>query len=289
MNFSWNSYVDASCFSHTGKVRKNNEDSFLCMKDFGLFAVSDGMGGGNAGEIASQMIVSHLKSSMETASDIPGEREGDIIRAANQANFLINDFALEHHYSSMGATLVTMLLNPWHPELATVFHAGDSRLYRIRNNHLECLTEDHTVAAVSKVSENKLAPMFRGVLTNALGTGVDFFLERTCIDIQKDDFYILCSDGLSRMVNDQEIQQICIPFTNGSCEVMCTALINAALANGGRDNVTVVVIRIRKLWEEHSPSRDEADKEAGAQIRNLMDLSETPKTEVKNATVPEDN
>ena len=106
MEIQWKNHIEAYGYSHIGKVRKNNEDSFLDMKDFGFFAVSDGMGGGNAGEIASQIIVSHMKSALENASDIPGEREGGIIRAANQANFMINDFAREHNYSSMGATLL---------------------------------------------------------------------------------------------------------------------------------------------------------------------------------------
>ena len=289
MLVEWQNYIDVFALTHVGKVRKNNEDSILEMKNCGFFAVSDGMGGGNAGEIASQMIVSNLKNALENSSGSPGEREGNVIRAANQANYQINDFAAERHYSSMGATLVSCLLNPWYPSVATVLHAGDSRLYRLRDDELDCLTEDHTVATASKVSESKLAPMFRGVLTNALGTGVEFFLERTSINVQRDDLYILCSDGLSRMVTDQEIQQICVPLINAPSKQICQTLIETALDNGGRDNVSVIVLKIKKLWKEYSPSRKEAESEANAQTQNLMDLSETPQTEIIDAALAKDN
>ncbi len=289
MHIEWQNFIDAYAFTHVGKVRKNNEDSILDMKNSGFFAVSDGMGGGNAGEIASQMIVSSLKTAVENSSNIPGEREGNVIRAANQANYQINDFASERRYSSMGATMVCCLLNPWYPSVATVLHAGDSRLYRLRDDALECLTEDHTVAAASKVAENKLAPMFRGVLTNALGTGVEFFLERTIINIQRDDLYILCSDGLSRMVSDQEIQQICVPLINSPCETICKTLIETALDNGGRDNVSAIVFKIKKLWKEYTPDKKESDQEAQAQTQNLMDLSETPQTEIIDAVLSNNN
>ena len=289
MLVEWQNYIDVFSFTHVGKVRKNNEDSVLEMKECGFFAVSDGMGGGNAGEIASQMIVSNLKSALENSSGVPGEREGCIIRAANQANYQINDFAAEHHYSSMGATLVCCLLNPWYPSIATVLHAGDSRLYRLRDDALECLTEDHTVATASKVAESKLAPMFRGVLTNALGTGVDFFLERTSINVQRDDLYIFCSDGLSRMVSDPEIQQICVPLVNSPSREICQSLIETALDNGGRDNVSVIVLKIKKLCKEYQPSRKEAEAEANAQKQNLMDLSETPQTEIEDAALARNN
>lgn len=288
MLVDWQNYIDVYAFTHVGKVRKNNEDSVLEKKDYGFFAVSDGMGGGNAGEIASQMIVSNLENAVKNASIIPGEREGSIIRAANQANYQINEFAAEHHYSSMGATLVCCLLNPWYPTAATVLHAGDSRIYRLRDGALECLTEDHTVATASHVSESKLAPMFRGVLTNALGTGVDFFLERTSINVQNDDLYILCSDGLSRMITDPEIQQICIPLINSSAKKICQTLIDVALDNGGRDNVSVIALKIKKLWKEYSPSKKENQAEAVAQMQNLIDLSDTPKTEITDVPPTED-
>jgi protein phosphatase len=182
----------------------------------------------------------------------------------------------------MGATMVCFMLDPWYPNSATIFHAGDSRAYRIRKDKIEQLTEDHTVAAASNVSESKIAPMLRGVLTNALGTGTDFFLERTSIDVQEDDVFILCSDGLTRMVPDSDILQLFSANRASSSEIICKKLLENALDNGGRDNVSVILVRIQRLGEEYTPNEDEAERESEAQLRNLMELTDTPPTEVIN-------
>ena len=242
------------------------------------------MGGGKAGEVASAMMVQEIESALTKSSTVPAEREGLIIRSAYKVNELIRDYAEQHNYSSMGATFVCLLMDTWHPSMATVFHAGDSRIYRIREKEIEQITEDHTVAAASKVDEGKLAPMFRGVLTNALGTGSEFFLERTAIDVQDDDIYIVCSDGLSRMVPDSNILYICETLQNESSETICKELIDTALGCGGRDNVSVIVIKIKRLGSEYQPTDEESKLESEAQVRNLMDLSDTPPTEVISAS-----
>jgi protein phosphatase len=172
----------------------------------------------------------------------------------------------------------------WHPYMATIFHAGDSRVYRIREDEIEQLTEDHTIAAASKIDEGKLAPMYRGVLTNALGTGSEFFLERTAIDVQDEDIYIVCSDGLSRMVSDSAIQHTCLTLRSESAEVICKELLDTALNSGGRDNISIIVVKIMRLGREYQPSDEEARHESEAQVRNLMDLSDTPPTEIISAS-----
>ena len=277
------SKIDAFALTDVGKVRKNNEDALLLLPRTQCYVVSDGMGGGKAGEVASAMMVREIENVFAASSAIPAEREGLVIRSAYKVNELIRDYADDHEYASMGATFVCLLMDPWHPSMATVFHAGDSRVYRIREGEIEQLTEDHTVAAASKVDENKLAPRFRGVLTNALGTGSEFFLERNSVDVQEEDTYIICSDGLSRMVTDQNILYICNTLRRESAETVCRELINAALADGGRDNVSVIVAKIVKSGREYQPSDEEAKLEAEAQVRNLMDLSDTPPTEVISA------
>lgn len=278
------SEIDAHALTNVGKVRKNNEDAVLLLPKMQCYVVSDGMGGGKAGEVASAMMVQEIETSLAKASAIPAEREGLIIRSAYKVNELIRDYAEKHHYSSMGATFVCLLMDAWHPSMATVFHAGDSRIYRIREKEIEQITEDHTVAAASKVDEGKLAPMFRGVLTNALGTGSEFFLERTAIDVQDEDIYIVCSDGLSRMVPDSNILYICETLKNQSSETVCKELIDTALSCGGRDNVSVIVVKIKRLGREYQPTDEESRLEAEAQVRNLMDLSDTPPTEVVSAS-----
>ena len=278
------SKIDAHALTNVGKVRKNNEDAVLLLPKTQCYVVSDGMGGGKAGEVASAMMVQEIETTLVRSSMIPAEREGLVIRSAYKVNELIRDYAERHNYSSMGATFVCLLMDTWHPSMATVFHAGDSRIYRIREKEIEQITEDHTVAAASKVDEGKLAPMFRGVLTNALGTGSEFFLERTAIDVQNDDIYIVCSDGLSRMVPDSNILYICETLQNETSETICKELIDTALNCGGRDNVSVIVVKIKRLGREYQPTDEESKLESEAQVRNLMDLSDTPPTEVISAS-----
>ena len=278
------SKIDAYAMTDVGKVRKNNEDAVLLLPKTQCYVVSDGMGGGKAGEVASAMMVQEIESALTKSSTVPAEREGLIIRSAYKVNELIRDYAEQHNYSSMGATFVCLLMDTWHSSMATVFHAGDSRIYRVREKDIEQITEDHTVAGTSKVDEGKLAPMFRGVLTNALGTGSEFFLERTAIDVQEDDIYIVCSDGLSRMVSDSSILYICDTLQNETSKTICKELIETALNNGGKDNVSVIVIKVKKLGKEYQPTDEESRLESEAQVRNLMDLSDTPPTEVISAS-----
>lgn len=277
------SRIDSFALTNVGKVRKNNEDAVLLMPKTQCYVVSDGMGGGKAGEVASAMMVQEIENALSRGPVIPAEREGIVIRSAYKVNELIREYAEQHNYSSMGATFVCLLMDTWHPSMATIFHAGDSRVYRIREKTIEQLTEDHTVAAASKMDEGKLAPMFRGVLTNALGTGAEFFLERTSIDVQDDDIYVVCSDGLSRMVPDSNILYVCETLQNESSEVVCRELIETALSGGGRDNVSVIVVKIKRLGREYLPTEEESRLESEAQVRNLMDLSDTPPTEVVSA------
>lgn len=275
--------VDVFALTDTGRLRKNNEDAVLSMPQRQCYVVSDGMGGGKAGEVASAMMVQEIERAFAQAPKIPAEREGLVIRCAYRVNELIRDYAEDHKYPSMGATFVCLLIDCWHPSMATVLHAGDSRVYRIREYQIEQITEDHTVAAASKMDEGKLAPMFRGVLTNALGTGADFYLERDTLDVQEDDIYIICSDGLSRMVSDANINKVCEVLKNESSQVICQELIKTALDFGGRDNVSVIVVKINKLGEDYQPTDEEFQLESEAQVRNLMDLSDTPPTEVISA------
>ncbi len=275
--------VDAFAVTDTGKVRKNNEDAVLMMPASRCYIISDGMGGGKAGEVASAMMVRETENALQKCAGTPAEREGCIIRTAYKVNFQIKDYAESRNFSSMGATMVCLLLDHWHPTVATLFHAGDSRAYRVRNDKLEQLTEDHTVAAASNISESKIAPMLRGVLTNALGTGAEFFLERTSIDVQEGDVFILCSDGLTRMVSDSDLLQLCLFNRDESSEALGKVLLGNALDNGGRDNVSIIVVKIKRVGEEYSPSDEEAERESDAQVRNLMDLTDTPPTEVIGA------
>ena len=282
MNFFSSKHLEAAALTDMGKIRRNNEDAILSMPHAGCFVISDGMGGGKAGEIASAMIVNETEKVFSALTDrnTPGEREGALIRTAYRINFAVKDYADEHRFSSMGATLIALVLDPWQPGTASIFHAGDSRAYRIRDEKIEQLMEDHSVAATHKIEENKLSPMLRGVLTNALGTGNDFFLEKNAIDVREGDLYILCSDGLTRMVHDSEISCICCARRSEPAKTIARDLLEAALDRGGKDNVSVIVLKILSLPEDYAPTTEESTRESKARMRNLMDLTDTPPTEM---------
>ena len=167
----------------------------------------------------------------------------------------------------MGTTIATLLFNPWYPAQALAMHAGDSRVYCYRDGTLKQLTKDHSASPDSNV------------ITNGLGLGGGFYLDITSVDVRQDDLFIICSDGLSHMVPDKEISIICkIGFERGTPEALCKSLINRALEKGGKDNVTVIVIRVNELPEDYDPSDEELEEESAVQRQNIRDLSETPPT-----------
>ena len=159
LNFS----LDVGGTTHPGKIRKNNEDSFVMMTENGCFVVSDGMGGGSAGEIASRMVVDSVQKKLQTSGRSPAARERAVIQAAYSCNTAINNYCIEHNYESMGATMACLLLDSWDPNFATVFHAGDSRVYRWRGHELEKLTRDHSLAEAENMNEEDLPKEQQGI------------------------------------------------------------------------------------------------------------------------------
>ncbi len=264
---------------HTGNVRSNNEDAVLVLPQFGFFAVADGMGGASAGEVASTMVVEALENAMRTLSSlVPAERESAVIRTAVQVNNVIGTYRDEHKFASMGSTLACLLFNPWDWHSATIFNAGDSRAYRFRDGLLEQLNEDHTLASLNNLSEEEVLPPHRGILTNALGLGADFFLDRTTIDLKRNDVLLICSDGLTRMVSDAVLQDIFRTCKNIPCQRLAERLLAEALNSGGRDNISIIVVRVERSWPRHSPTEAEWAREVQAQERNVNDLSDTVET-----------
>ena len=145
-----------SSLSEKGR-RPNNEDVVFTRFDprYPLIAaVSDGMGGGAAGEIASSTVVTYIRNAIKAAPPLPEARRERFSEAVYAAHSAICSYAEKREYASMGATLAAVLLNPWDPACADVYHAGDSRVYRLRGRRLECLTTDHTVGNTSGISED---------------------------------------------------------------------------------------------------------------------------------------
>ncbi len=247
-------YFSAGAYTDTGLVRRENQDSYRCLSSSGLFVVSDGMGGGDGGERASAIVVQTLAKAVVS----PLKNLSAMVRYSYQANTEIQNFAAANNMRGMGATIVGMVLSPFQPDLAMLFSAGDSRCYRLRKKALELLSTDHTIASAMGVAEEKLAKHLQGVLTNVAGCGPKFFLETQDLILMSHDLYLLCSDGVSRQLSEQEIKQIL--SSSSAPEQKAKDLIAASLKHGGTDNATAIVIAFGELPEiTPDVSREEAD------------------------------
>ena len=269
--------------SDTGRRRRRNEDAFVCAPP--LFAVADGMGGAQAGEVASGLAAAVLE---EGAGDERGEdRVASLIQEANRRVFQrSNEDAAT---SGMGTTMTVALVDSSGGTIA-FGHVGDSRAYRVRDGLLEQLTDDHSLVG-ELVRSGKLSPEEaethpqRSVITRALGTEPDVDVDTFTVEARPDDLYLLCSDGLTDMVSADEIFSI----LDGSddLEVAGRALIEAANAGGGEDNITVVLFQIGDRGEveqtaqmpvatEPEPVEDEEDTLSGLDPVPVVDTAVIP-------------
>jgi serine/threonine protein phosphatase PrpC len=227
-----------------GLKRKHNEDAYLVLEDHQVFLVADGMGRHAAGEVASQLAVDTVAAAFATSdfgnfpSDhLTSKQERRINGAILLANKAIVDKTEEvHEYHGMGTTVVALHFSQ-DKSRVVVAHVGDSRCYRIRKNVIEQLTTDHTLGAVGIKGPSA------NFLSKAVGLepnlDVDLFTDQPEID----DLYVICSDGLSRMVPDEKILETCM--ADPDLDTNCTRLIEEANKSGGRDNVTVILVRVQ--------------------------------------------
>ena len=234
-------YFTAGAATHTGLVRRENQDAWCCMPGAGLFAVSDGMGGGDGGELASAMVIEAFRK----AAQAPVRDLAAVSQLAYEANAAIRDYAGKNCLRGMGATVLTLLFDPFDPASAMLYYAGDSRCYRLRDKNLEQLSADHTVAAAMGVPEELIAAHFQGVLTNAAGCGPNFFIETHKVDLRAGDLYLLCSDGIYRQLGEGGLKRI---LSSGSAPgEIAEALVKSSLNCGGADNATAVVVSLGTL------------------------------------------
>ena len=227
-----------------GKVRKNNEDSLLVGegRDETLFVVADGIGGFEAGEVASSIAVDVLKD-VESSQSLE-----DAIREANRR--ILVAARGDERLSNMGTTVVAVRFGGTEEEpLAEVSHVGDSRVYLFRDGALRPLTEDHSLVAElvrsgdltrAQASEHPQ----KNLITRALGAEDDIEVDTTVLPIKLDDRLILCSDGLTDMLPEPRMLELLASSPEGP-ERAARALVQAALDAGGLDNVTVVVVDIK--------------------------------------------
>ena len=226
--------------SHAGLVRRHNEDAYLERPDLGLWMVADGMGGMTAGEVASSLVVSALDA---IAQPMGG---ADLLRQVRHriqaANAELRAMAAARGADvTIGCTIAGLIVHLGH---FACFWAGDSRVYRLRDGELDRLTRDHSlvqemVDAGLLLPENAEQHPHASVIQRAVG--VDDAMELECVHarIVPGDVFLLCSDGLTRMVCDEELEQ---HLGDGAIDHTCKALLQLVLSRGAKDNVTIVLV-----------------------------------------------
>lgn len=249
--FEW---VRFAALSDLGRKRKNNEDSYGTFPEIGVWLVADGMGGGDDGEIASAATVKAVEE-FAAAHPFP---EGSAFAADELVRSFENVFckasswifnrAKERKLSGCGSTVVGVAIDATNPGHAVAFHAGDSRLYRVRGFSIKQVTKDHSAAElIGAKDESKMNPMFRGMILRAVGVHPKVELELTPFDVKRGDRILICSDGLSRMVPDRKLKSIL--RDDADVEKTVRELIDAANEAGGVDNITAEVLMIGDLPE----------------------------------------
>ncbi|MCB9550214.1 MAG: serine/threonine-protein phosphatase [Myxococcales bacterium] len=224
--------------SHIGYHRDNNEDRFLVRPDAGLFAVADGMGGHEAGEVASRLAVESLADAIGSRAELPARLAAVMARA----NKRIQEAAKVHaRKNGMGTTLSALWLEG---ERAYVAHVGDTRIYRVRDGKMEQLTDDHTLLAEairSGFDKERAGFIFpSNVLTRAVGIRADVEPMLASFTVEPGDRFLICSDGLTDMVTEADIAARLALWPSPT--QAAHALMNDALTAGGGDNVTVLVV-----------------------------------------------
>ena len=231
----------AAGLTDTGRRRRQNEDAFVC--DPPLFAIADGMGGAQAGELASRLAAAAIEEAAAAVSD-----EQDVVGVVRAANALIFERSLHDPTVAGMGTTATVALVDERTGVLTLAHVGDSRAYRYRNRELEQLTTDHSLVAElvrsGRLTEDEAAVHpHRSVITRALGTEADVEVDTHTVDVAPGDLVLLCSDGLSAMVRDEEIAHV-IETSGLDPHAAAEALVQAANEHGGDDNVTVVLFEL---------------------------------------------
>ncbi len=279
-----------------GRQRKHNEDHVLLRPELDLFVVADGMGGHNAGDIASKLATVSLRNFYEATLDgaVPDQNLSDGyseysedarrlvagIRKANRDVHEISSTYRQHH--GMGSTVVAAFLAR-DRAVMHVGHVGDSRCYRFREGKLLQLTHDHSLindalALKPDLTQEELSRLPKNIITRALGMKEDVKVDIRSEDVKEGDIFLLCSDGLSGMVSEEEIARVLELATDkNDLRDVCETLVSLANEAGGNDNITALLIRIDDLDdpEPHvgdTDIRGAADEDEGDEDEDAEDV-----------------
>ncbi len=261
--------VESAGISDVGKKRQGNEDSYFFNDDLGLYLVADGMGGHNAGEVASGMVAKIVTEQLQRffsgkdADRVP-ENENmspearQLGAAIHMANHAIYEQAQKNQaQKGMGSTVSAVLLTE---KTMIVANVGDSPIFLLRNNDMQTLSTPHTMMAeyeaIAPGSSKKLSDKFRHMITRAMGIEPEVkpdIMEMNCLE---KDIVVICSDGLSDKVKPKEIQDIISEKTPAKS---CKALVDLANERGGDDNITIIVINIEEFAKEQPDEKVEEE------------------------------
>jgi len=261
--------------SDVGLQREHNEDSFVVLVEHDLFIVADGMGGHRAGDVASRIATETISEFFRTTAneDVTwpfhfdtnlSEEENRLLTGIRVANRQIFDHSTRsREYSGMGTTVVGAMFSPRRQRMY-IGHVGDSRCYRVRDGGIRLLTRDHSLIndyllAMPDLTEAQKEELPKNVITRALG-----MQDHVVIDLQHDDphpgdVYVLCSDGLSGMVGDEDIRDVVL--RSSDMADACRNLIAKANEHGGEDNITAVLVRIEEREDGPMRGLDDGDSD----------------------------
>lgn len=257
---SFQTVLEFASLSDTGLVRAHNEDAIETSQELGLAILADGMGGYNAGEVASRMCVEliskHLRQKQQSAwipilsrqTMVASRWISDAISYANES---VLEAAHEHaEYVGMGTTIVVAMC---HQDKLLVAHVGDSRVYRYRSGELKQITRDHSVlqaqidAGLITEEQAQFSPI-KNLITRAVGAQEDIEVEIHDHQLEQGDIYLLCSDGLNDMLKHEQINHIMQQHCS-QLDLCCQTLVDAANRSGGRDNISVILLRVSELHQ----------------------------------------
>jgi PPM family protein phosphatase len=253
-----------------GRRRRRNEDAYVVQPP--LFAVADGMGGAQAGEIAARIAASVLRDSSGESG------EAAIVALIQEANRQVYEAAAtDETQAGMGTTVTAAVVEE---DAVRIGHVGDSRAYRIRDGQLEQLTEDHSLVA-ELVRSGKLSPEEadvhpqRSVITRVLGTDPDVDVDTFLVDAQEGDIFMLCSDGLTSMVDDTAILGL-VDGRRGNLDKAARALVDAANKGGGEDNITVILFEVGERVSEDTATLPVVEEPGAEDERTLTEADLVP-------------
>lgn len=242
-------FISSAALSDIGRVRSGNEDSFLDDREKGLFVVADGMGGCLAGEVASRMAVALFQEAIDTGvtdehllSGYSSRNAALLAKAVARANHGVHDASNSRdEWSGMGTTIAAVKLDGYR---LTVAHAGDSRIYLVRGSSIIRLTEDHSFVQEQQTDgvdyHQSCHDSLRHILTRAVGPLPQVEAEIAEIDLMSGDRLLLCTDGLTTAITDEEIYAQVSGGTDPAA--ICRQLVDLANNRGGEDNITVVAV-----------------------------------------------